>query len=182
MTIDHESDASRGTSIENANSAADQQAAQQLSPLAQLYNQPLPAFIRPPSSRMSPLNVRFLSDKGALSVPSVSWRRCVWQAYLRSVHPFMPLLDAKSCTVMMHEGKDSGGQLSLLLFHAIMLAGIQYVDIGHLRAIGYTSRKACVHDVFEIVKVCWRALENQLITDVLCSCSTTWTMNKIVFV
>lgn len=69
------------------------------------------------------------------------------------MRPYLPLLDLQNFSAILEAGDTSEGQLSLLLFHGVMLAGIYFVDFDYLRNAGYTSRKACVHDVFEIVKV-----------------------------
>ncbi|KIW32622.1 uncharacterized protein PV07_04153 [Cladophialophora immunda] len=102
---------------------------------------------------MSPAAADLIQEKGALSLPSACLRNALWQAYLRSVHPFLPLLDVETAATIMQHGDRSKGQYSLLLFHAIMLAGTHSVDMEYLRSAGYTSKKACLHNTFEIVKL-----------------------------
>lgn len=122
-------------------------------PLARLYNNDLPSFVRPLPSRLSPPVSHLLREKLALSAPSLELQNALWLAYLKSVHPFMPVLDAHSVFAIMQRRDGSKGQVSLLLYHAIMLAGLHSVDMDYLRAAGYTLRKTCLNDAFEVVKV-----------------------------
>ncbi|KAK4945646.1 hypothetical protein LTR10_015265 [Elasticomyces elasticus] len=102
---------------------------------------------------MSSPIVHLLREKLALSAPSIELQNALWLAYLKSVHPFMPVLDAQSVFAMMQRRDGSQGQLSLLLFHAIMLAGLHSVDMEYLRKAGYVLRRTCLNDSFEVVKL-----------------------------
>jgi hypothetical protein len=94
-----------------------------------------------------------LAEKGALSVPFPALREALWKAYVLSVHPFTPLLDLHSFDRILRQGSGANEKMSLLLFHAVMLTGMRSVDIKYLSEAGYPSRKAAMHDAFEIVKV-----------------------------
>jgi hypothetical protein len=58
------------------------------------------------------------------------------------VHPYMPLLDRRQFLETVNCEDGSKGKVGLLLFQAVMFSGSAFVPMEHLRAAGYTSRKA----------------------------------------
>ena len=59
----------------------------------------------------------------------------------------MPLLDLHSFVAMI-DGRGRGEQISLLLFQSVMFAAIAMVDMRHLKAAGYSSRRDARRDFF----------------------------------
>jgi hypothetical protein len=101
----------------------------------------LPDYIRGLPARLNKDDIDYLAAKGALSIPDVSLRNELLKAYVHYVHTYMPLLDLEEFlqTVVQNDGVH---RISLLLFQAVMFAGMAFVDIKHLKAAGYPTRKA----------------------------------------
>ena len=64
----------------------------------------------------------------------------------------MPLLDVHE---LIHtvDNNDSTSAVSLLLFQAIMFAGVASVDMAYLQTAGYTNRRAARRDFFQKTRV-----------------------------
>ncbi|KAJ6120272.1 hypothetical protein N7523_004552 [Penicillium sp. IBT 18751x] len=101
----------------------------------------LPDYIRGLPARLTKDDIDYLAAKGALSIPDVSLRNELLKAYVHYVHTYMPLLDLEEFlqTIVQNDGVH---RISLLLFQAVMFAGMAFVDIKHLKAAGYQTRKA----------------------------------------
>lgn len=101
----------------------------------------LPDYIRGLPSRLQREDIEYLSMKGALTVPDVGLRNELLKAYIHYVHTYMPLLDLEEFlqTIVQNDGIH---RMSLLLFQAVMFAGTAFIDLKHLHAAGYHSRKA----------------------------------------
>lgn len=133
-----------------------------------LYSEELPSFVRPVATvPHSPLYV-FLRSKGVLSAPPLPLRKALWLAYLRTVHPSLPVLQVRHVSTILFGNEGSQPKFSLLLFHAIMFAGMHTVDMSYLIDAGYSSRKACIHECFEIVKVWWHSIFPAVFSLFLC--------------
>ena len=114
---------------------------------------PLPAYIKPLSSRVSAQDEEFLAKKGALSIPAPGLRDALLRSYLEYVQTYMPLLELHDFLNTV-DANGVKGTVSLLLLQAIMFAGSAFVDIKLLRAFGFESRKAARRDFFQKTKVC----------------------------
>ena len=101
---------------------------------------PLPAFIAPLSSRILNEDLEYLVHKGALMVPEPDLQLEILRAYMYSVHPFMPMLDYRSFihAVLSNRGD---GRISLLLFQAVMFAGLHSLELPVLHRLGFESAK-----------------------------------------
>lgn len=57
------------------------------------------------------------------------------------VHPHLPILDPLEFLKAVNDKSGSSGKISLLLFHAVLFAGIAFVDNEHLKNVeGYDRR------------------------------------------
>lgn len=101
----------------------------------------LPDYIRGLPARLQKEDIDYLAAKGALSIPEVTLRNELLKAYIHYVHTYMPLLDLEEFlqTIVQNDGIH---RISLLLFQAVMFAGMAFVDMKHLQAAGYQTRKA----------------------------------------
>ncbi|KAJ5166551.1 Cutinase transcription factor [Penicillium canariense] len=101
----------------------------------------LPDYIRGLPARLQKEDIDYLAAKGALTIPDVSLRNELLKAYIHYVHTYMPLLDLEEFlqTIVQNDGIH---RISLLLFQAVMFAGMAFVDMKHLQAAGYQTRKA----------------------------------------
>lgn len=101
----------------------------------------LPDYIRGLPARLQKDDIDYLTVKGALTIPDVSLRNELLKAYIHYVHTYMPLLDLEEFlqTIVQNDGIH---RISLLLFQAVMFAGMAFIDMKHLQAAGYQTRKA----------------------------------------
>ncbi|KAJ5633283.1 C6 transcription factor [Penicillium lividum] len=114
----------------------------------------IPAFIKPLPDWLTSKDLDYLRSKGALTIPSNPLRGQLLQRFFEYVYPFMPLLDMKELLQAIElEGEDSAPRVSILLFQAIMFAGTAFVDMAHLRAAGYSVRRAARREFFDRVKL-----------------------------
>lgn len=115
------------------------------SPVTPSYN--LPPYIKSLPSKLGQDEMMFLEKKGALTVPPVELRDALLKSYAEFVHPYMPLLNLHEFVeIIDHNG---GLQtISLLLFQAVMFAGVAMVDMSYLKAAGYSSRRDVRREFF----------------------------------
>ncbi|KAJ5628334.1 hypothetical protein N7490_010562 [Penicillium lividum] len=101
----------------------------------------LPDYIRGLPARFQKEDIDYLAAKGALTIPDATLRNELMKAYIHYVHSYMPLLDLEEFlqTIVQNDGIH---RISLLLFQAVMFAGMAFVDMKHLQAAGYQTRKA----------------------------------------
>lgn len=103
-------------------------------------SQRLPGYILPPPPHFSADDIEYLARKGALTIPADAFRDKLLKSYVQFVHPFMPVLDLAEFLKTICQ-RESTNPISLLLFQAVMFAGITFVDIESLHEQGYHSRK-----------------------------------------
>lgn len=108
----------------------------------------LPDYIRGLPSRLQKEDVDYLAMKGALTIPDVTLRNELLKSYVHYVHTYMPLLDLEDFLQTIYQN-DGINRLSLLLFQAVMFAGTAFIDLQHLQAAGYTSRKVARKAFFQ---------------------------------
>jgi len=113
---------------------------------------PLPAFIVPLSSRVSSEDVDFLAQKGALTVPEPDLCVEILRGYLFSVHPFMPMLDSKTFIDAVVNNREEE-RISLLLFQAVMFAGLHSLALDVIHRLGFRSVKQARKVFFDRVKL-----------------------------
>ncbi|KAL4902502.1 hypothetical protein BDW74DRAFT_157919 [Aspergillus multicolor] len=106
----------------------------------------LPDYIRGLPTRLQKEDIDYLAMKGALTVPDVTLRNELLKAYIHYVHTYMPLLDLED---FLQTIAKSQGRMSLLLFQAVMFAGTAFIDLKHLQAAGYPSRKSARKAFFQ---------------------------------
>ncbi|KAL1889953.1 hypothetical protein Sste5346_008531 [Sporothrix stenoceras] len=130
---------------------------------------PLPSFIAPFRNKIPADDRAFLARKGALTVPEPDLRVAILRAYIFSVHPFMPMLDLEPFvrSVLSDESdKGDGGEsaekekderpqhkISLLLFQAVMFAGLSSLEPQHLHRLGFATAKQAREVFFVRVKL-----------------------------
>ncbi|PYH46680.1 putative C6 transcription factor (Ctf1B) [Aspergillus saccharolyticus JOP 1030-1] len=108
----------------------------------------LPDYIRGLPPRLQKEDIDYLYQKGALTVPDVGLRNELLKSYIHYVHTYMPLLDLEEFlqTIVQNDGIR---RMSLLLFQAVMFAGTAFIDLKHLHAAGYASRKVARKAFFQ---------------------------------
>jgi len=113
----------------------------------------LPRFIKPLPAKIGPEEIAYLEKKGALLVPNGTIRREMLRAYVEFVHPYMPLLDLHDFLAVIDCADGSKGQVSLILFQAVMFAGSAFIDMQYLHTAGYATRKEARKDFFQKTRV-----------------------------
>ncbi|KAJ5782208.1 hypothetical protein N7457_003982, partial [Penicillium paradoxum] len=100
----------------------------------------LPDYIRGLPARLQKEDIDYLAVKGALTIPDVNLRNELLKSYIHYVHTYMPLLDLEEFLQNIVQN-DGIHRISLLLFQAVMFAGVAFIDMKHLQAAGYQTRK-----------------------------------------
>ncbi|KAF1972863.1 cutinase transcription factor 1 alpha [Bimuria novae-zelandiae CBS 107.79] len=113
----------------------------------------LPLFIKPLPAKIGLDEVAYLEKKGALTIPTGTLRSEMLRAYIEFVHPYMPLLELQEFLITIDQDDGSLGKVSLILFQAVMFAGSAFVDMQHLCAAGYTTRKEARKDFFQKTRI-----------------------------
>ncbi|KAK5134943.1 hypothetical protein LTR08_005894 [Meristemomyces frigidus] len=116
-----------------------------LSPMLSSYS--LPLYIKPLPSRLTSDDVSYLEKKGALAIPAAPLRDELLRCYAEFVHPYMPLLNLHELVGII-DRNDGAQTASLLLFQAIMFAGVATADMRYLKAAGYDTRRDARRDFF----------------------------------
>lgn len=112
----------------------------------------IPSFLKPPPPHIRSDDIEYLHRKGALLVPEPELRDALLASYIAFIHPTLPILDLRTfIAAIEHPGHY--GQLSLLLFQAIMFAGSAWVDIKLLRKLGFLTRKAARKSLYQKARV-----------------------------
>ncbi|KAJ5893078.1 hypothetical protein N7504_009769 [Penicillium tannophilum] len=99
-----------------------------------------PRFLKPLPNRIAREDLEFLRFRGALTIPESGLRNELLRSYIQWVHSFMPVLNLQELLRCVAEN-DPDGNISVLLFQAVMFVGTAFVDIKHLQAAGYSTRK-----------------------------------------
>ncbi|RYO79364.1 hypothetical protein DL766_008214 [Monosporascus sp. MC13-8B] len=102
----------------------------------------LPGFIRPLPAKIAAEDVAYLSTKGALTLPTIPLQNALLRCYIEYVHPYMPLIDLNEFLTAVNSRDGLCGQISLLLYQAIMFSATAFVESKFLKDAGYPSRKA----------------------------------------
>ena len=93
-------------------------------------------------------DIMYLERKGALAIPTAPLRDELLRSFAEYIWPYMPLVDLHE-VVNTIDRNDGSQTISLLLFQAIMFAGIAMVDIQHLKNAGYDNRRDARRDFFQ---------------------------------
>jgi hypothetical protein len=108
----------------------------------------LPQYVKPLPSRLSTEDILYLEKKGALSIPAVPLRDELLRCYVEFIYPYMPLVNVHEL-VQIIDRNDGNQSVSLLLFQAIMFAGVAAADMRFLKAAGFETRRDARRDFFQ---------------------------------
>lgn len=113
----------------------------------------LPPWVKPLPDRIGQDEITYLQRKGALSIPDPALQNALLQAYVEYVHPYMPLLELFDFLNVIDAGDGQHGQISLLLYHAVLFAGSAFVKKRALTEHGYPNRKVARKMFFQRARV-----------------------------
>lgn len=121
-------------------------------PHTTLDNTPLPSFIAPLSARVPSEDIDILARKRAFVVPEPDLQFEILRGYLFSVQPFLPVLDAREfISAMLSNGEK--GKISLLLFQAVMFAGLHSLQPSIIQRLGFETTKQAREAFFNRVRI-----------------------------
>lgn len=107
----------------------------------------LPPFIASLAARIPTEDLDFLVRKGAFTLPEPDMWIEIIRGYMLSVHPFMPMLDYRQFIRTIFDNREDD-QISLLLFQAVMFAGVHSLPLAAIRKLGFDSTKQARHVFF----------------------------------
>ena len=113
----------------------------------------LPCYVQPVPCRWLHEDIAYLREKKALSIPSFEFRNALLRSYVEWVHPYCPVLDLDHFLSVIAHPEEPGGQVSLLVLHAVFFAGLAFVDGSYLIKAGYASRLMARKEFFTMAKV-----------------------------
>jgi hypothetical protein len=109
-------------------------------------------FLKALPSRVAAEDVEYLRSKGALAIPETPLRNELLRAYVKWVYSSLPVLDLHSFLEAVATN-DADANISLLLFQAVMFAGTAFVDVRHLKAAGFKTRREARKAFFNNARV-----------------------------
>jgi hypothetical protein len=119
-------------------------------------NSVIPSYISPLPKSLAAEDIEYLHAKGALTTPTAALRNQLIKSFVEYVYPFLPLINLEEFLRVVQDDNGKGGQISLLVFQAVMHAGSGVVDMRYLQAAGYESRTTARQALFRKIKVCAR--------------------------
>lgn len=130
-------------------------------PPVPIANGVLPAYVNPIPQGWTDDDIAYVSKKQVFAIPEPKFRNALLRSYVEWVHPLCPIIDLQAFLGAIARPDGSGGTISLLVLHAVLLAGAAFVDRHYLTAAGYTSRLTARKDFFVKAKVRKSPLEQR---------------------
>ncbi|RSL85118.1 hypothetical protein CEP51_003531 [Fusarium floridanum] len=113
----------------------------------------LPGFIKPLASCIDRDDVAYLQSKGALSAPTVQLQNALLWSFFEYVYPYIPVVDIEEFLGSVHDRDGGSGQVSLLLYQAVLFAGTAHVNMDHLKKAGFGTRREARKAFFHRVRL-----------------------------
>ena len=128
----------------------------------------LPRIFAPFPRHLDAYDLTYLHSRGALTLPSEILQIALLKAYVEFVHPSLPLLDLEEFLSVVKYGlggsegekgksieRENMGKnhIHLLLFQAVMFAGVEFACLKTLKEAGYKTRESAKQAFFGRVKV-----------------------------
>lgn len=121
---------------------------------AQAWRTVVPPFVKSPAQgKITREGLRYLESMGALELPSRVFEKQLLLAYIEHVHPDFPMLELRDFLRRVSDRNGGYGQVSLLLYQAVMFAASAFVKLEHLSAAGFTSRRALRRAILSAAKL-----------------------------
>lgn len=114
---------------------------------------PLPGCIRPFPTTITVDRTEYLQAQGALALPTIALQNALLQKFVECILPYMPVLEWPGFINIINARDGSQGQVSLLLFQAVMFSATTFVELEYLLVAGYSSREEAHEGFFEKAKV-----------------------------
>jgi hypothetical protein len=137
----------------------------------------LPSYIHELPSTVSVEDLTFLSARAALTIPPPNFLRVILCRYIEFVHPSLPLLDMSRVAAIINDGQGDSDTISLVLLLAMVYAAMPFVELKHVRTIGFSSKLEARTAFYKKVKVSQSRDVLSLSADIA-SCYTTSVLIK----
>ncbi|KIX97122.1 uncharacterized protein Z520_07236 [Fonsecaea multimorphosa CBS 102226] len=128
----------------------------------------LPDFIEAFPLR-SPSDLEFLRQRSVFVLPPPPLQRVIMDRFTEFVHPLLPVLDLATFRGALF-GEKPGQRVSLLLFHAVMFAGVGAVESEVVLRQAYMSKTTARQTFYEKAKTLFE-LETEKDRIVICQAS-----------
>jgi hypothetical protein len=119
----------------------------------------LPGFIDIASAHWRSSTGRIVSTAGfehGLVVPPPALRKAILQAFVDFVYPQLPIVNVQDLVTEIDGAGDEGtGKVSLLLYQAVMFAGIAYVPHHRLLEYGFHTHHLARREYFRRAEACY---------------------------
>ncbi|KAJ5819274.1 hypothetical protein N7474_004865 [Penicillium riverlandense] len=112
----------------------------------------LPSFIIPLPASLDQADLRYLFEKNAFSLPTGTFRDVCLARYLEFTHPLLPLLDKAQVVSILDNETRGKRPMALLLFHAVMCAGVTFVENEIIKREGFDSKQSARRAFFNRAK------------------------------
>jgi hypothetical protein len=112
----------------------------------------LPLFIKPLTPELDAEDWRYLEKRGCFIFPASDLEKIILGQYTEYVHPLVPILDLDDFIGTVRGSTRK--QVSLLLYHAVMCAGLAAVNVDTILKYGYESKPAIRKEYYTKAKVC----------------------------
>lgn len=113
----------------------------------------LPGFIKPLATCVDRDDIAYLQSKGALLAPDLQLQNALLWSFFEYVYPFLPVVDIEEFLGSVHDRQGTSGQVSLLLYQAVLFAGTAHVNMDHLKGAGFSTRREARKAFFHRVRV-----------------------------
>lgn len=120
----------------------------------------LPDFIRP-FFVQNPKDLDYLQNRDVFNLPDPRFQQLILDRYAEFVHPILPVIDYSTFHTVVTEEKPEP-RISLLLYYAVMFAGVGAMEADLIMRQSYMSPKA-VRELFygkAQVRVCRDSLRS----------------------
>lgn len=124
-----------------------------MNPTNDIVSPNLPSFIKPLPTSLDQVDLRYLYERNAFSLPTDAFRDVCLARYLEFTHPLMPLLDKAQVLSILDNENNGENPMSLLLFQAVMCSGVTFVENEIIRREGFDCKRSARHAFFNQAKV-----------------------------
>lgn len=113
----------------------------------------LPPYIKPPAA-IEQAYTAFLDSQGAYKLPSVSLQCVLIRSYVEFAYPRMPIIDLEDFCSTLRCADGSTGQVSLLLYQAVLFAGSSFVSSDAMGDDEFPDKIEMRRELYRRAKVC----------------------------
>jgi hypothetical protein len=113
----------------------------------------LPAYFNPVPDSIGEKDLEYLREKGVFSVPDTRLRDQLLEAYAVFVHGAIPVLSLPEFLGAIYSVNEQSEKLSFLVFNAVMFVASTCIEMKHLEAAGFSTRKEARRAFWERARV-----------------------------